>query len=246
MSFRVWSLFFRGCFVRLFVFFYFVASCPDESQTKDGTHEGTSARSKARKRSDDRAKIERKSTGNRPDTDPNRSRGPSGRSRAILGASGALPGGSGTRSGRLGTPPERPRRPPGRSQDAPGRPKGAAGRSRVDFLERSFRAVVCATRPERFSDVFGSLGGGPDVDSAAPCQCFVKVAPFSSGRPFDHEIARKWTGNGPQIVPKVASEGCSGPPGRAKRPARAQGIRFFFSQRVRRQFERRKAAPKRS
>ena len=47
------------------------------------------------------------------------------------------------------------------------------------------------TLPGRFSDVFGSLGGGPNVDFAAPCQCFVRVERFSSQRPPDHKIDRK-------------------------------------------------------
>jgi len=144
-------------------FFYSVARCPDESQTKDGMHEGTSARSNARKRSENRANIEPKSTNNRPEIDPNRSRGSSGRSGAIRGASGALPGRSGMRSGDSRDAPGAPREAPGPPRDPPERPKSAPGRSRVDFLERSFRAVVRETLPGRFSDVFGSLGGGPDV-----------------------------------------------------------------------------------
>ena len=101
--------------------------------------------------------------------------------------------------------PGAPRDAPGRPRDPPERPKSEPGRSRIDLWERSFRTVVRETLPERFSNVFGSLGGGPDVDSAAPCQCFARVERFSSKRPLDHKIDRK----GSEIVhrsPQIAPE----------------------------------------
>ena len=153
----------------------------------------------------------------------NRSRGSSGRSGAIRGASGVLPGRSGRRSESSRDTPGAPRDAPGRPRDPPERPKSEPGRSRIDLWERSFRTVVRETLPERFSNVFGSLGGGPDVDSAAPCQCFARVERFSSKRPLDHKIDRKRPENGSQIAPDRSRKSSRTPGERSL----AQDGRFF-------------------
>jgi hypothetical protein len=157
----------------------------------------------------------------------NRSRGSSGRSGAIRGASGVLPGRSGRRSESSRDTPGAPRDAPGRPRDPPERPKSEPGRPRIDFWERSFRTVVRETLPGRFSDVFGSLGGGPDVDSAAPCQCFVRVERFSSKRPPDHKIDRKRLENGPQIAPDRSRKSSRTPPERPGERRFAQDRRFL-------------------
>ena len=156
-----------------------------------------------------------------------RSRGSSGRSGAIRGASGVLPGRSGRRSERSRDTPGAPRDAPGRPRDPLERPKSEPGRSRVDFWERSFRTVVRETLPGQFSGRFGSLGGGPDVDSAAPCQCFVRVELFLSTRPPDHKIDRQRLENGSQIAPQVASGDRSGAPDDPGERSLAQDERFF-------------------
>ena len=170
----------------------------------------------------------------------NRSRGSSGRSEAIRGASGVLPGRSGRRSESSCDTPGAPRDAPGRPRDPPERPKSEPGRPRIDFWERSFRTVVRETLPGRISGVFGSLGGGPDVDSAAPCQCFVRVERFSSKRSPDHKIDRKRLENGPQITPERSRKSSRTPPERPGERRFAQDGRFFG-----RRSERRRGAAQR-
>ena len=142
----------------LCVFFLFCASVGQSggSPRHERPIEGTKTE---RKSNGNRAQI----TKNRPKSDSTRSWGSSGRSGAIRGASGVLPGRSGRHSGRSRSSPGPPRDAPGGHRDFPERPKSAPGRPRGDFFERSFRTIVRETLPERFVDVFGSLGGSPDV-----------------------------------------------------------------------------------
>ena len=142
---------------------------------------------------------------------PGGPRGDLGRFGGLRGCSRDAPGGA---RRTLGTPPGAPRDAPERPRDPPERSKSEPGKPRSDFLERSFRTVVRETLPERFLDLFRPLGGGLDVDSAAPCQCFVRVERFSSKRPLDHKIDRKRLENGPQIAPKSPRETVQ-PPRRA-------------------------------
>ena len=139
---------------------------------------------------------------------PGGPRGDPGRFGGLRGCSRDAPGGA---RRALASPPERLGTPPDAPRDPPERPKSEPGRPRIDFWERSFQTVARETLPGRFSDVFGSLGGGPDVDSAAPCQCFVRVERFSSKRPPDHKIDRKRLENGPQIAPDDPLERSGGP-----------------------------------
>ena len=90
------------------------------------------------------------------------------------------------------------------------------------FLSAFFRTVVRETLPDRVSADFGSLGGGPDVDSAAHGQCFVKVEPFSPERAREPKRDRKRSESDPQITPKVVSEDCSGTPRAQERDDKAR------------------------
>ena len=153
------------------------------SKTHRGSFEG------ARKQSENRAKIEWKSSKHRPQIIPNRSWGPSGRPKAIRKASGALPGRSGRRSESSRGAPGALRDAPGARPDAPERPKSAPGRHQIDFCERAFRTVARETLPERFPDDSWVRRGGRNTQSDRHGAYGLHVGRFSSERPVDHEIA---------------------------------------------------------
>ena len=125
-----------------------------------------------------------------PKTTPQTTKIAPGVHRGVLGRFGGHQGRSQDLPGELGTPPESPQTAPGELPDAPGRFKSAPERSRGVFFERLVLTPVFETPLERFWDVFGPAETGPDVDFTAPCQCFVKVERFSSGRPIDHQNGR--------------------------------------------------------
>ena len=160
--------------------------------------QGTSARSKARKRTGNRPEIERKS----PKIDrkatqlaPGGPRGDLERFGGLRGCSRDAPGDTrealGTAPDRLGTPPEDPGTSRSDPKVRPGDPEGT-------FLSVLFGQSVA----RRCRSDFRTISGRSEACLTAQAQCFVRVGRFSSERPADRQIERKATRERPQDGPR--------------------------------------------